>query len=385
MNTKITALLIALALFALPVCALADSANIPAATEQFYANDFAEVLDADVESFIVNHARTLYEKTGAQIVVTTVNFIGVSTMEDYAERMFNTYQIGDAEKQNGVLLVLAMGPEDYWCTQGRGIIDTLRAGTLQLLLDEYLEPKFDSRDYSGGVKDFFIALYNELADMYGVDHISDMTSARQPVDINGNPSGTAIPEKPARIGTPGNPPNAQSSSTGFDRKPAGVAPRNAQIPQPTDMFYVYDGAGVLDTAVEEYIVYYNSLLFERTGAQIVIATVNDTGSTKIADYSFDLFNTWGIGDAQRNNGLLLLMSIDADDYWTLAGMGIDTKLDEDTLGDMLYDYLEPYFAAKDYTSGAAAFFEAAYSWFVDYYGVQDIALPNVSQISGAAA
>ena len=57
---------------------------VPNAGAAFYVNDFAEVLSARSEDYILDRAEWLYSKTGAQIVVSTVNFMGGETIEDFS-------------------------------------------------------------------------------------------------------------------------------------------------------------------------------------------------------------------------------------------------------------------------------------------------------------
>lgn len=53
-----------------------------------------------------------------------------------------------------------------------------------------------------------------------------------------------------------------------------------------------------------------------------MATVDFTDGEDIADYAYDLFNKWGIGDKKANNGLLILLSIGAEDYYAEPGVGL---------------------------------------------------------------
>lgn len=63
--------------------------------------------------------------------------------------------------------------------------------------------------------------------------------------------------------------------------------------------YVYDGANVLSSSTESYIERTGSALAEACGAEVVVATVDFTDGEDIADYAYDLFNKWGIGDKKR--------------------------------------------------------------------------------------
>lgn len=115
--------------------------------------------------------------------------------------------------------------------------------------------------------------------------------------------------------------------------------------------YVYDGANVLSSSTESYIERTGSALAEACGAEVVVATVDFTDGEDIADYAYDLFNKWGIGDKKANNGLLILLSIGAEDYYAEPGVGLTDVFTGGVLDAMLYDYLEDDFAAKDYDSG----------------------------------
>ena len=130
------------------------------------------------------------------------------------------------------------------------------------------------------------------------------------------------------------------------------------IPDASADFYVYDEAQVLSEQAEEYILAQNDALFALTGAQIVVACVNTTGYTDIADYAKDMFNQWGIGSAEKNNGVLLLLSIWEDDYWLLQGQGLEDLLPSGTVKLMLNEHLEPYFAEQQYESGVLVLFDA---------------------------
>jgi uncharacterized protein len=104
-----------------------------------------------------------------------------------------------------------------------------------------------------------------------------------------------------------------------------AAPALAQtIPEPLSP-YVSDYADLLDAATEARIE--AALIAARTdpGAEIAVVTV---GSRR--DYGFhvstesfatDLFNAWGIGDAARNTGILILVAIDDREMRLELGAG----------------------------------------------------------------
>ncbi len=141
------------------------------------------------------------------------------------------------------------------------------------------------------------------------------------------------------------------------------------LPEPTDQFYVLDEADVLGSAAEAKIISENQALFALTGAEIAVVCVDTTGTADIADYAYDLFNKWGIGSAERNNGVLILLSIGEDDYWVLQGEGLEDTLTSGMLKLWNNDYLEPHFAKKQYEDGVLALFDVIVGHFETMYSV----------------
>lgn len=140
------------------------------------------------------------------------------------------------------------------------------------------------------------------------------------------------------------------------------------IPDAPDA-YVYDGADVLTASTENYINSQNAALDEKCGAQIVFVTVDFTGGYDIDDYAYELFNKWGIGDKKKNNGLLFVLSIGAEDYYAEPGVGLTDVFTGGVLDAMLYDYLEDDFAAKEYDSGVKKVYARAVEILEDHYNV----------------
>ena len=162
---RLCALLICLLL----TCAAALAADIPEPTEDFYVYDGANVLDYETEGHIVFCNRELYEACGAEIVFVTVDTVNNETMEDYCLALINEWEVGDARKQNGFVVVFAIDDDDYGWMPGTGLDLELSAGVVHELADAYLEPDFADRDYDAGARKFFDVLFERIADICGAD------------------------------------------------------------------------------------------------------------------------------------------------------------------------------------------------------------------------
>lgn len=132
----------------------------------------------------------------------------------------------------------------------------------------------------------------------------------------------------------------------------------ATIPDPPKRSCVLDESNVLSEATEKYVNDRTIELDKACGAQIAVLTVDFTGSSTTADYACDVFNEWGVGDAKKNNGALLLLVIGEEDYYCALGTGLEKELSAATLDDLLYLELENAFAAGDYDKGVCRFVDA---------------------------
>lgn len=128
------------------------------------------------------------------------------------------------------------------------------------------------------------------------------------------------------------------------------------VVSPDADFYVYDGPNVLTEDTKGMIVFSNDLLYQDCGAQFVVVVVSSTGGADIADYAYDLFNDWNIGDKKKQNGLLLLLAIDQQDYYLLPGTGVEEELSWGKVKTLVNSSLEPEFAKGNYDAGVQAVF-----------------------------
>lgn len=142
----------------------------------------------------------------------------------------------------------------------------------------------------------------------------------------------------------------------------------ADLPKPADDFYVLDQSGILSDETKEYIIAQNKLLCDATGAQIVVVTQDFVPDGKLELYAYNLFNEWGIGSKDKNNGILLLVSIGDDDYWCTEGKGLEKSLSSGRIGDILEEYLEPDFAKQNYDAGIKKVFGALLNEVGAIYG-----------------
>jgi len=163
---------IALVMVCASLCGTA-SANIPPAPQgniSTYVFDYTgrDLISSEDTRVINEFAQELERQTGAQAVVVLVNFLDGEEIGIYAHDLFNAWGIGQKGKDNGLLLLCARGEREVFLYPGSGIDNMLTPGICDRVLADYAVPKLSHGDYSGGLRDAFLAACDRLARSYGV-------------------------------------------------------------------------------------------------------------------------------------------------------------------------------------------------------------------------
>ena len=171
---KLSALLLVFVVSAAALCpAFATSASLPSLPSGQCVVDDANVLSSSTVQTITDlNAQLESSCSGAQIGVLTVDYTGNLTTEDYALQAFNTWGIGSASENNGVLILLVMESQeyedgDYYLTYGDGFRNTTLESQASALA-QTMEDDFVRQDYDDAVTTCARNVAQTIADIYGV-------------------------------------------------------------------------------------------------------------------------------------------------------------------------------------------------------------------------
>ena len=142
----ISALLLALS----PLAFAADA--LPSLTAP--VNDFAQVIDAQSAAGIDRLSRALQAATGDVVVVATVPTIeGYGDIREYATKLFqnNGRGIGEKDKNNGLLIVLAIKEHRVWIEVGYGLEEFITDRFSGETSRQYMVPEFRNGGYGSGL------------------------------------------------------------------------------------------------------------------------------------------------------------------------------------------------------------------------------------------
>jgi uncharacterized protein len=132
-----------------------------------------------------------------------------------------------------------------------------------------------------------------------------------------------------------------------------VTPAHAQnYPKLTGR--VVDQAGLLSAAQMVDLTSKSEALEARTGRQFVIATVRTLEGRTVEEYATGLFRHWGIGDKERDDGVLLLVAPNEHKVRIENGYGAEAFMTDIVSGRIIRDTMLPRFKAGDMAGGIAA-------------------------------
>ena len=119
--------------------------------------------------------------------------------------------------------------------------------------------------------------------------------------------------------------------------------------------HVVDLAGIIDADVEAGLNRYLLELEQKTTDQMVILTINSLEGESIEDLSIRIANDkWKLGQKGKDNGVLLLVSIQDRKYRFEIGYGLEGILPDSLVGSIGRQYLVPWFKKGDYSKGITA-------------------------------
>jgi uncharacterized protein len=114
--------------------------------------DAANVIPDATKAALEPKLQALEEKSGIQLVVATVDSLGGDEIEPYANALFRDWKLGEKDKNNGVLLLIAPNQHRVRIEVGYGLEGTLTDALSKIIISNAMAPRFKAGDYGGGVE-----------------------------------------------------------------------------------------------------------------------------------------------------------------------------------------------------------------------------------------
>ena len=113
--------------------------------------DSADIIPEDVEVVLTTKLETLEAKTQRQLVVTTVPDLQGYDIADFGYQLGRAWEIGDEERNDGVLLIVAPNDRQVRIEVGYGLEGTLTDAYSSYIIQTMIVPRFRDGDMTGGI------------------------------------------------------------------------------------------------------------------------------------------------------------------------------------------------------------------------------------------
>jgi uncharacterized protein len=146
------------ALFALSAPAAAQ--DLPRLTGRVVDN--ADLLPAEHEIALTQRLEDLERTTSRQLVVATVPSLGGRSVEDYGFALGEAWKIGEANADNGAILLVAVADRRIRIEVGDGLEPILTDAMSSIIIRREIQPRFKAGDYPGGIDAGVNAILEQL-------------------------------------------------------------------------------------------------------------------------------------------------------------------------------------------------------------------------------
>ena len=114
-------------------------------------NDFTKTLTNDQQKTLEEKLVAFDKESSTQIAVVLVNDLQGYEISEYALAILRNWGVGQKDKNNGVVLLIAIEERMVRIETGYGAEGALPDATCKHIIDEEIVPGFKGKDYFGGI------------------------------------------------------------------------------------------------------------------------------------------------------------------------------------------------------------------------------------------
>ena len=155
-----------------------ERVSVSKPTSDIYVVDNADIIKQETEAKLLNIGKDLDQKYKAQLVVLTVNSLNGEDIESFSNRTFREWGIGDKEKNNGVLLVIAKNDHKDRIEVGYGLEGAIPDGKAGSILSD-MNSSFKNKHFNSGIENAYLELSKLIYQEYGDAAAEDITQAQK--------------------------------------------------------------------------------------------------------------------------------------------------------------------------------------------------------------
>jgi len=142
-----------------------------------YITDLADVIDAESEKRLNELLHELERKTSAQMAVLTVGTTAGESIESFSLRTANKWALGQKDKDNGVLITVAVHDRRWRIEVGVGLENVLQDAFCAKTAQDEFTSRFRAGDFGEGLYQGALRLAKRIGEDVGVTLLEPHSSA----------------------------------------------------------------------------------------------------------------------------------------------------------------------------------------------------------------
>ncbi len=127
-----------------------------------YINDYTNTLSKSWINQTEQFVQNVEKETSCEIAVAVIDSLEGYSIEEYAAGLFNEWGIGKKDKDNGVLLLVALRDRELRIEVGYGLEGIITDLQSKVIIEEVIAPRFSSNKYESGIHNGVIAIANTI-------------------------------------------------------------------------------------------------------------------------------------------------------------------------------------------------------------------------------
>lgn len=316
---------------------LASELPKPDSSKGLYTLDLADKLTDKEEAEINQICRDIYQRTGIETLIAIVpgfkapfgDTINKPQEVDkpayhFVDFLYEEWELKYDEENNiGDLIVLIDVEQEYSTSMSTSIPVDYNSD----FINYDLNPHIFEGNYFEGLNNYLTSVYSFASKSELPLYVTD-NSYREMLDEKyyDTPSSQVIDHIYTSVSEV---PNTMTENGGF----------------------VTDPSGYLIPSTKEEINAKCQSLKDKKGYEISVVVLKSISFNDPHEFGVELFNYWGIGNKERNDGLLILMVMDERRVEFITGYGLEEILPDALCYEIQQEEMVPYFKADDYNTG----------------------------------
>ncbi len=133
-------------------------------------NDYVGVLSAEESAALESKLVAYNDSTSTQLAIVIIESLEGYEVSDYAIRLGEAWGVGQKEKDNGVMILVAIADKKITIQTGYGMEGVLPDAICKRIIENEIKPSFKKSKFYEGIDNASTAIFKFAAGEYKADH-----------------------------------------------------------------------------------------------------------------------------------------------------------------------------------------------------------------------